>query len=404
MKILFLAPQPFFVDRGTPIAVRAAVQALASLGYEIDLLTYFGGRDIDLPGVTIHRIERPPLVRHVPIGPSWQKVPCDVAMFGRAREMVRDGDYDYVHAVEEAAILAWLMNREYPQPYIFDMDSRMSHQIVEKSVLLWPLGRLFARLERAAINHSAGVLAVCPALVEYAERFHPTKNVRLLPDLPLPELPGADEKVGEDPCNLRRMRGTKLLYVGNLEPYQGIDLMIKAFRRAARRCDATLAIVGGSEEKIGEYMWKARDLIEAERIYFLGPRPISELRAILDSADILVSPRTRGINTPMKIYNYMTAGKAIVATRRLTHTQVLDDSVAYLTEATPEALSDGMIQLATRPVLRVQLGRAARELVHGEYGSSRFTQRISEFYRTLPRRNGGTRTEPSRGAAVAPPH
>lgn len=402
MKILFLAPQPFFVDRGTPIAVRAALRALGGLGHEIDLLTYFGGRDIDLPGVNIHRIHRPPMVRRVPIGPSWQKVPCDVAMLGQARAMVRDTRYDIVHAVEEAAILAWLMNRESAQPYVFDMDSRMSEQIVEKSVMFWPVSRLFARLERAAITDAAGVLAVCPALVEYAERIHPTGNVRLLPDLPLPELPSDDERVAEDPCNLKRMRGTKLLYVGNLEPYQGIDLMIKSFRRAARRCNATLAVVGGSEERISEYMWKARDLIEAERIYFLGPRPLSELRAILDSADILVSPRTKGINTPMKVYNYMTAGKAIVATRRLTHTQVLNDSVAYLTEATPEALSDGMIQLVSRPVLRGQLGRAARALVHDEYGSTRFTERISEFYRTLPRRNGRPVAAPHAEATLSP--
>ncbi len=55
----------------------------------------------------------------------------------------------------------------------------------------------------------------------------------------------------------------------------------------------------------------------------------------LDAADVLVSPRSTGTNTPLKIYQYLRSGRVIVATRLLTHTQVLSDEVAILTEPTP---------------------------------------------------------------------
>ena len=72
---------------------------------------------------------------------------------------------------------------------------------------------------------------------------------------------------------------------------------------------------------------------------FAGQRPAEEIPAYLDAADVLVSPRSLGTNTPLKIYQYLRSGRPIVATRLLTHTQVLDDDVAFLTEATPEGFA-----------------------------------------------------------------
>ena len=74
---------------------------------------------------------------------------------------------------------------------------------------------------------------------------------------------------------------------------------------------------------------------------FTGERPASEIPDLLAAADVLVSPRSRGTNTPLKIYQYLRSGRVIVATRLLTHTQVLDDGVAILTDATPAASPAG---------------------------------------------------------------
>ncbi|MBI4486503.1 MAG: glycosyl transferase family 1, partial [Acidobacteria bacterium] len=50
MRILLLAPHPFFQHRGTPIAEKALIEFLSSEGHEVDVLTYHEGEDVRLPG------------------------------------------------------------------------------------------------------------------------------------------------------------------------------------------------------------------------------------------------------------------------------------------------------------------------------------------------------------------
>lgn len=380
-KILFLAPQPFYRQRGTPIAVRAAVEVLAAHGYEVDLLTYFAGRDLEIPGVRIHRIRRPPLVRDVPIGPSWQKIPCDVFMLYRAGRMLSEAEpgYDVIHGVEDGAILAWILTQGREIPYVFDMDSHMSGQIAEKNRVLRPLSRLFAPLEAAAIRGAAGVLAVCPALADIAREQQDPDRVALLPDMPL------NEDGGAAPADeVEALDGTRIVYVGNLEEYQGIDLLLTAFGQLApEHPDARLVVVGGTPERINHYTEKAESSQGNGRVHFLGPRPLDRLGSILAAADVLVSPRLQGVNTPMKIYSYLESGRPVVATRLRTHTQVLNEDVACLVDPDPESLAAGLARLLADPQLRQGLGTRGREFVRAEFGRERYRERLTGFYERI---------------------
>ncbi len=102
----------------------------------------------------------------------------------------------------------------------------------------------------------------------------------------------------------------------------------------------------------------------------------------LSAGDVLVSPRSRGTNTPLKIYSYLHSGKPIVATRLLTHTQVLDDETAVLTEPEPEAFARGILTLVRDGEKRKQLGERARRLSDESYSYERYldrTRRALEF-------------------------
>ena len=83
----------------------------------------------------------------------------------------------------------------------------------------------------------------------------------------------------------------------------------------------------------------------------MSVRP-SEIPAYLLAADVLVSPRSRGTNTPLKIYQYLRSGKPIVATRLLTHTQVLDDDTAILTGVSAAEFADGILSALENPGAR----------------------------------------------------
>ena len=80
VKILMIAPEPFFEPRGTPFSEYHRIRALLELGHTVDLVTYPFGRDVSLPGLRVFRCLRPPFIRDVGIGPSFAKVPLDLAV------------------------------------------------------------------------------------------------------------------------------------------------------------------------------------------------------------------------------------------------------------------------------------------------------------------------------------
>ncbi|HEY3519017.1 MAG TPA: glycosyltransferase, partial [Gammaproteobacteria bacterium] len=117
------------------------------------------------------------------------------------------------------------------------------------------------------------------------------------------------------------------------------------------------------------------------QIAFIGARPLSQLAALLAQADVLVSPRLTGHNTPMKLYSYLAAGKAVLATRIRSHTQVLSDDDALLVEPTPLALARGLDTLLRSPALRERLALSARRLATTRYSVTHFRASIASAYR-----------------------
>ncbi len=373
MKILLVAPHPFFTHRGTPVAVRLVCEGLSRLGHTVDVLTYHEGENIDCPGVNIHRIGRPRFVRRIPIGSSWQKVVCDIALARRLKTMLRESRYDVIHAVEESAFMA----ARTGLPFVFDMDSLMSRQLVEKSKWFWPAAVLFKWLERHALRRCVGVLAVCELLACEARKYQ--SNVHVLPDVAL-----ASNAVVELPKALTETQGLRFMYVGNLQRYQGIDLMLESFAAIAPACpESVLIIVGGNPDQIAAYSRKAARCKILDRVRFVGQIPIDSLAQTLSVSDILVSPRISGENTPMKLYSYLMSGRPVLATRLPTHLQVVSDEQALLVKPTVDAMAQGMRALIDSPELRERLGAAGRELVSRHYNHDSFHRRLQAFYEKI---------------------
>ena len=125
-------------------------------------------------------------------------------------------------------------------------------------------------------------------------------------------------------------------------------------------------------------MEAARKSVEAlglsSAVIFTGQRPAEEVPAYLDAATVLVSPRSSGTNTPLKIYQYLRSGRPIVATRLRTHTQVLNDDVAILTPATSEGLADGLLR-GIGDADATAIGARARVLADTKYSDEAFVEK-----------------------------
>ncbi len=321
-----------------------------------------------------------------------KKVVCDLFMFVKCLKMVRRNSYDLIHAVEEAAFIAAAMQRMAGIPYVYDMDSSLAEQLVDAYPGLQFAFATLRRCEAVAVRHSLGVLTVCAALEDVAHGHAPDKPIGRVEDttLLIPDSQsGNGRSEGLLPAGVDG-QSPIAMYVGNLEHYQGIGLLLEGFRHALLRVpNAHLVIVGGLQDDIAHYSRRAAQLGISSRVHFLGQRPISELDDLFRRADVLVSPRLKGLNTPMKIYSYLDSGTAVLATRLRTHTQILDDRTAYLVEPDPEALGDGLAELLTDPVLRERLAIQAKAYVQQEFTPEAARRKLGSFYTMMESKASG---------------
>ena len=104
---------------------------------------------------------------------------------------------------------------------------------------------------------------------------------------------------------------------------------------------ARVLVVGGEPAQVEAVRQGAARLGADRIVVFTGQQPAREIPAFVAACDILVSPRIRGTNTPLKIYSYLRSGKPIVATDLLTHTQVLSPEIRGCRRPNPEAVCGG---------------------------------------------------------------
>jgi glycosyltransferase involved in cell wall biosynthesis len=384
VRILFLAPQPFFEVRGTPLAVRALVRTLGDLGHTVDLLTFPQGVPAPLANVRHLRSLRLPVGR-VRAGASAAKLALDVPFMVEAVWRMTAGRYDVVHAVEEAAHLAAPFARLLRLPLVVDVDSSIPDQLREsgfarRGPLLWAA----EALEAHALRRAAAAVTVCGSLTDRVKERAPGLPVFQIEDPPLVD----DTRVNVDEaaalrCELGLTPGPVVFYSGNFEKYQGVDLLIDA---AAAVPEAQFLFMGGEAADIERATARAKT--GAGRCVFSGKRPPEDLPRFLAVTDVLASPRNQGVNTPFKIYTYLASGKPLVATRIHTHTQLLNDDTAFLVDVTPDGLAAGIRQALSEPQEAERRAAAGKRLIAREYSTARYVEKVRHAYEEIARAVG----------------
>ena len=248
LRILFLAPQPFFEVRGTPLAVLAMVRALVAAGHHVELLTFAQGAAVEVPGLDHRRSLRLP-VGHVRPGASLAKLVLDVPFMAQAAWRMLAGRFDVVHAVEEAAHLAAPLARILGLPLVVDVDSSIPDQLRESGFARrGPLQWTAAALERHALRHAAAVITVCTSLTEGVRTRAPGTAVFQVEDPPLVDAtPPAAHEIDALRASLSLDARQVVLYSGNFEEYQGVDLLVDA---AALVPEAQFVFMGGEPAEI----------------------------------------------------------------------------------------------------------------------------------------------------------
>jgi glycosyltransferase involved in cell wall biosynthesis len=93
-------------------------------------------------------------------------------------------------------------------------------------------------------------------------------------------------------------------------------------------------------------------------------------------ANVLVSPRLRGTNTPLKVYEQLASGRPLVATAICSHTQILTDSVCFLVEPNAVSLAGGLLAALTDTADSARRVANAKALYDREYARPAYEQKI----------------------------
>jgi len=168
-----------------------------------------------------------------------------------------------------------------------------------------------------------------------------------------------------------------VLYAGTFEAYQGIEILVHAFAEVLKsKPEARLLLVGGADDQVSKIRKLAESLGLGEACVLTGRVPKTAALHYTRSAQVLVSPRLHGNNTPLKIYELLASGRPLVATRIRSHTQVLDDSVCYLADPDAASLAAGLLEaLVDEPGSAARV-RNAMAMYEREYSRPVYERKI----------------------------
>lgn len=392
LRVCMIAPTPFPANQGTPGSIREMAEAVVERGHEVDIVTYHLGQDIPVKGPRIHRIG--PLIRQAAtfVGPTARRPWYDVRMVWTTLSVIRKHPPDLLHAHGyEAALIAWLCRQVTGLPVLYSGHNTMadelhSYRFIRPQWLCRWLARgldvLVPRLAARCLPHSAAL-----------ERFFHELGMACRTDPIVPF--GIDLGRGEaDPAAVAALRqryglgaGPVVLYTGLLNEFQRLDLLLEAIAHVAwYESGLKLLIVPGlpHPEHEADLRHRAAALGIGDRLVLTEPQPLEALPALLPLGDVAVVPRPQVPGFPIKLINYMAAGRPCVLFASSAGF-LKDREHARLAEAdTGASLGEAILEVLRDDELRRRIAAGGQAYVRARHDRRVVAQQVCEAYvRTL---------------------
>lgn len=369
MKILAIAPTPFFADRGTHIRILEEARAQARAGHEVTIATYHIGTDpasAAASGVRIRRIRRWLFWYHkLEAGPDWQKLLLDLMLLRKAFHLARTERPDVLHAhLHEGMLIGWLVQKALwwrRMTLVADVHGSLVGEMASHGYLsLAPLAGVFRWIERIVNRMGDAVVASSWENQHYLQPMR-SDAVAVLAD-------GVDTAAydGLPPRSVLRARygvpadAFVVVYTGAMVPNKGIRYLLDAIPSVcARVADAHIVLAGFPQEHVARFV--ARHGL-AHRVTIISPLPYADLPAVNALADVGVDPKDTAVRQASgKILQYMGAGLPVVCFDKENNRRYLGDAGMYAADVSGAALANAIVALAGDTMLRSRLGAAARD-------------------------------------------
>jgi 1,2-diacylglycerol 3-alpha-glucosyltransferase len=389
-SVAMVAAGPFPANHGTPGAIREMSDTLSQMGHAVHIVTYrTGQKDIVVRHAKVHRTGPFRSETNAKVGPSSEKFLEDLALLRLLLRVVQRERIDIIHAHNyEAALIGVMAKWITGRPLLYNAVNLMSDELAGYGFIrpAW-LARAIARgLDWFVPIFPDHITAVSPELKQwFVDHGTSERKVDVIPCGIRPEMfDNADpEKIRRrHPINGRAI----VMYTGVLNAFQRIDYLLRAFAVVSKqRPDALLLIVSAlvSESDEREHKKLADELGISGAVLWIGPHSLEDLPSYLALASVTVVSRPDCPGHPIKLLNYMLAGKPIVcfagAAKGVRH---LHDAF-IVPDHDCDALGRGIITLLKDRALAARLGANARTTVLANFDWRRICQRIEHIYDRL---------------------
>lgn len=384
MRVLMLAPTPFFGDRGCHVRILEEVRGLRPLGVEVLVATYHVGRDV--PEVPAVRTPSLPWVRRLPVGFSIHKPYLDLLLLVTAARAARTFRPDVLHGhLHEGAALATLLGRRLGRPAVADLQGSLTGELIDHHALpaSGPLPRLSRAIERAILRGPARLLASSTSFArELRERWDAGDRVVPLPDGVDPDVfrPGLPADDLRDALGLTGKR--IVVYLGVLTAYQGVDDLLAAWPAVvAALPDAHLLLMGYPNED--RYRARVAAAGLGVSVTVTGRIDYAQAPRYLALGEVAISPKRSATEANGKLLNYMASGLATIAYDGPVSREILGEAGVFVPLGDRVALGTACAGLLADAGERKWRGQALRERAVGEFGWPALAGRLAGVYRDV---------------------
>lgn len=377
-SIAVVAACPLPAPRGTPVRILRLSEALAARGHDVHVVTYHLGDGDVSDAVSLHRIPEVPTYHRTAPGPSWQKLlVLDPLLAATLRRVLDTHRFDLIHAHHYEGLLAALAGSwDRRLPVVYD-----AHTLLGSELPTYRLGVPRAWLRMAGLALDAYLPRLADRVVAVTEAIAgrlaglgvDSARIAVASNGIEPEFFAPRSAAPRGPEDAER-----IAFAGNLAAYQGVDLLLEAFRHVREvRPRARLSIL--TRSPFGPYEDRARVLGVLEAVDVIGTDPW-QIPARLSRAAVAVNPRTECDGIPLKLLNYMAAGCPIASFAGSAPVLRHGETAVLAADGDAAALAAAILELLADPERASRLGCNAREFVRRHHGWQQVAARVEEVY------------------------
>lgn len=352
------------------------LEALRAMNFEVEVLGPSSLKDVIPAGCVFYSISGDKLLGASARLPSLRHELANLVVFAKTMRLIHANKYDLIHTFDDSALPVYYATRIHRTPYI--IDRRSDYLDIDRGgSTFWKW--IHSRFERHTLKHAEAVIGNHPALIRLMDELRRRSRACIIYDIPALPADISETALKAARAKYRTDEDQALITcVGGFDKFQGLDVLFNAMPHVLIKMpNAKFAIVGGSKSEIVKMSRAVKKARIGGAVMFTGRLPAQELSALLRISDVLVSPRRKGDNAPVRVLDYLNANKPVVAADTPANRAILTPDNSILTPPNPKNLADGILKVCLYPEL------GAKTAKQGKPSLRRAGRTVEDFRKNL---------------------